>query len=135
MKQKSRKDETQPSGRRLTKSHYLISLRLLRARFSELQDGATPQEVDYYTRAYILDLIGSMIFPDSSGDGVPAMYLEFLQDLQQPKEYNWGAAALAFLYRQLCACAEKDKAEIDGPLPLLQVWCYSRLGIGIIPSM
>ena len=119
----------------MTKSHYLISLRMLRERFSELPDGATLQEVDYYTRAFILDLIGSVIFPDSSGDGVAAMYLWFLEDLQQSKEYNWGAAALAFLYRQLCTGAERNKAEIDSPLALLQVWCYSRLGIGIIPFL
>nr|BAD29240.1 hypothetical protein [Oryza sativa Japonica Group] len=74
--------------------------------FKEMPENATKEQIEHYTRAFILDILGSMIFPDTLGDGVTAMYLQFLQDLDKPKEYNWGAATLAVLYRQLSFGAE-----------------------------
>ena len=45
-----------------------------------------------------MDLLGSVMFPDSSGDQMPMMYLPLLMDLEQPSSYNWGGAVLAYLY-------------------------------------
>ncbi|KAL6639508.1 hypothetical protein ACP70R_023238 [Stipagrostis hirtigluma subsp. patula] len=75
-------------------------------------------------------LRGSIVFTDTSGDGVPAMYLQFMENMEQPTEYNWGAAVLAMLYRQLNMGAEKARLEISGPLLLLQLWCWSHLPLG-----
>lgn len=58
------------------------------------------------------------------------MYLEFMQDLGQQTEYNWGATALALLYRQLSMGADKEGLEISRPLLLLQLWSWSRLPLG-----
>jgi hypothetical protein len=35
-----------------------------------------------------MDLFGSIMFPDSSGDNVPLMYLELVQDLEPDFKYN-----------------------------------------------
>lgn len=78
----------------MTSSDYSISLKKLRDQFKEMPENATKEQIEHYTRAFILDILGSMIFPDTSGDGVPAMYLQFLQDLDKPKEYNWGQQLL-----------------------------------------
>ena len=67
------------------------------------------------------------MFADSSGDCVPMMYLTYLQDLDNPRLYNWGSAVLACMYRQLC-CASLIKTKgIAGPIVLLQQWSWTRL--------
>lgn len=76
----------------MTSSDYSISLKKLRDQFKEMPENATKEQIEHYTRAFILDILGSMIFPDTSGDGVPAMYLQFLQNLDKPKEYKWGGS-------------------------------------------
>jgi hypothetical protein len=40
-----------------------------------------------------MEILGLIIFPDTSGDSVLAMYLQFLENLEQPTQYNWGGAA------------------------------------------
>lgn len=58
-----------------------------------------------YVRAFVMDLCGSVMFVDSSGDAVPIMFLSLLRDIQRPSKWNWGGAVLAHLYRGLChAC-------------------------------
>ena len=117
-------------------SGYAINLSRLRNRFKKMPDGPnepTQQQVHQYTRAYILDLFGSLIFTDSSGDSVPAMYLQFIMDLDAPVQYNWGGAALALLYMNLCRAvtrSAKPAKTIWGPVVLLQHWAWSRLPCG-----
>ena len=104
--------------------------------FRKMSDGpdeATQHQVYQYMRAYILDLFGSLLFTDSSGDSVPAMYLQFLRDLDAPVQYNWGGAVLALLYRNLCRVvtrAARMPTTIWGPMVLLQHWAWSRLPCG-----
>ncbi|XP_045087291.2 serine/threonine-protein phosphatase 7 long form homolog [Aegilops tauschii subsp. strangulata] len=111
-------------------SQYSLNLGKLRERFHVLPDNPMDREINWHARALVLEILGSIVFTDTSGDGVPAMYLQFMQNLGQPTEYNWGAAALALLYRQLSMCAEKERLEISGPLLLLQLWSWSRLPLG-----
>ncbi|EAZ37700.1 hypothetical protein OsJ_22042 [Oryza sativa Japonica Group] len=63
-------------------------------------------------------------------NSVPAMYLQFMDNLATHTEYNWGGAVLAMLYRQLNNGAEKARSEIFGPLVLLQFRSWSRLPLG-----
>ena len=114
-------------------SGYAISLTRLRNRFAAMPNGPgepTEDQVLQYTRAYILDMFGSMIFTDSSGDSVPAMYLQFLRYFDPNVQYNWGAAVLSVLYRNLCAAVQRKTKTIAGPMVLLQQWCWSRLPTG-----
>ncbi|KAF6998783.1 hypothetical protein CFC21_014870 [Triticum aestivum] len=111
-------------------SQYSLNLGKLRERFHVLPDNPMDREINWHARALVLEILGSIVFTDTSGDGVPAMYLQFMQDLGQPTEYNWGAAALALLYRQLSIGAEKERLQISGPLLLLQLWSWSRLPLG-----
>jgi hypothetical protein len=56
-----------------------------------------------YTRAFFLDLFGSVIFPNNSADSVPALYLTFLEDMLNVSEdgYDWGQAVFSCLYFNL----------------------------------
>ncbi|KAJ3708556.1 hypothetical protein LUZ61_012261 [Rhynchospora tenuis] len=87
-------------------------------------------QIDRYTRAFVLELIGCTLFPDGTGDSVPAFYLDLLRDLRTaPSQgvYNWGAATLAALYRGLDTAAINNTTKIGAPWLLLQVWSYARL--------
>lgn len=128
MKKKKRKKEDDTFA--LSYSRYSITLSKLRDRFRVMPSNPTQREIDWHSRALVLEILGSIIFTDSSGDSVPAMYLQFMDNLATHTEYNWGGAVLAMLYRQLNNGAEKARSEIFGPLVLLQFRSWSRLPLG-----
>ncbi|KAE8821321.1 serine/threonine-protein phosphatase 7 [Hordeum vulgare] len=106
--------------------HYSLNLGKLRERFHVLPENPMDREINSHALAIVPEIIGSIVFTDTSGDGVPDMYLQFMQNLERSTEYNLGAHPLALLYRQLSMCAEKDRLEIPGPLLLLQLCSWSR---------
>ncbi|KAL0336160.1 UNVERIFIED_CONTAM: Serine/threonine-protein phosphatase 7 long form [Sesamum radiatum] len=67
-----------------------------------------------YARAVALLLLGGTMCPDSSGNLVSLLYLAKLEDIVAARNYSWGSAVLAFLYRELCNASEKGKAAIGG---------------------
>ncbi|KAL0294466.1 UNVERIFIED_CONTAM: protein MAINTENANCE OF MERISTEMS [Sesamum angustifolium] len=67
-----------------------------------------------YARAVALLLLGGTMCPDSSGNMVSLLYLAKLEDIVAARNYSWGSAVLAFLYRELCNASEKGKAAIGG---------------------
>ncbi|KAL0325628.1 UNVERIFIED_CONTAM: Serine/threonine-protein phosphatase 7 long form [Sesamum radiatum] len=76
-----------------------------------------------YARAVALLLLGGTMCPDSSGNLVSLLYLAKLEDIVAARNYSWGSAVLAFLYRELCNASEKGKAAIGGALQLVQfIW-------------
>ncbi|KAK4396651.1 protein MAINTENANCE OF MERISTEMS [Sesamum angolense] len=72
--------------------------------------------------------------PDSSGNLVSLLYLAKLEDIVAARNYSWGSAVLAFLYRELCNASEKGKAAIGGALQLVQIWAWSRI-IQLCPKL
>ncbi|KAL0304544.1 UNVERIFIED_CONTAM: hypothetical protein Sradi_6322500 [Sesamum radiatum] len=67
---------------------------------------------------------------------VPLLYLSKLEEINTARNYSWGSAVLAFLYRELCHASLKGKAAIGGALQLLQIWAWSRIiplspGLGV----
>ncbi|KAL0315789.1 UNVERIFIED_CONTAM: protein MAINTENANCE OF MERISTEMS [Sesamum radiatum] len=65
---------------------------------------------------------------------VSLLYLAKLEDIVAARNYSWGSAVLAFLYRELCNASEKGKAAIGGALQLVQIWAWSRI-IPICPGL
>jgi hypothetical protein len=103
-----------------------LKLSWLREEFRELPQNPTPLQVAYYTRAYLLDFFVSVLFPTSSGDDVPVMYIQFLTNLDNPVRYNWGGAVLAHLYKALSVTAQKERTTFTGCVDLLQLWIWTR---------
>ncbi|KAL0423054.1 UNVERIFIED_CONTAM: protein MAINTENANCE OF MERISTEMS [Sesamum radiatum] len=85
-----------------------------------------------YARAVALLLLGGMMCPDSLGNLVSLLYLAKLEDIVAARNYSWGSAVLAFLYRELCNASEKGKAAIGGALRL--IWAWSRI-IPLCPGL
>lgn len=95
--------------------------------FSELEEDIEDDEIVHYTRAYILHLMGGLLFANKSQNNVHLMYMPLLEDLESKIPYSWRSAVLAHLYRQLCNASDKDYNEISGALLLVQLWAYDRL--------
>lgn len=122
---KHRRGEYEPSK-------YHIRLNHMRSFYKEeIPNDANELRVDRWTRAFCMDLFGSIMFPDKTGDSVAAMYLQFIRRLDRPANLNWGNAVLAYLYRQLSEGCLKSVASISGPLLLLQMWSWTRFPIGM----
>ncbi|KAL0415600.1 UNVERIFIED_CONTAM: protein MAINTENANCE OF MERISTEMS [Sesamum latifolium] len=95
----------------------------------------TPHEIIVqYACAVALLLLGGVMCLDSSGILVPLLYLTKLEDIVEARNYSWGSAVLAFLYRELCNATNKGKAAIGGALQLLQIWAWSCI-IPLCPGL
>jgi hypothetical protein len=63
-----------------------VPLRWLRGRFVEYQEDADDGTVTYYCRAWVLNLFGSVLFPNATRDSASWMYIHYL--------WNWDDASL-----------------------------------------
>ena len=105
----------------------LVRVRWLVNEFPMPTQDADQQYIIYYTRAYLLRLIGGNIFCTKDSGRVSLHILPYLANLAETTQYSWGSACLAYLYRELClACRYPLVAQISGPLFLLQVWAWDR---------
>ncbi|KAL3637547.1 hypothetical protein CASFOL_018715 [Castilleja foliolosa] len=104
-----------------------LKIRCLQERFKTLPDGASEETVQFYARAYILQLLGGQLLSDMSNNKVKLMYLPLLRDLETAGRLSWGSAVLACLYRALCRATKPETSDICGPLVLLQIWAWERL--------
>ncbi|KAL0540517.1 hypothetical protein IC582_020525 [Cucumis melo] len=106
-----------------------LSLPWLAKQFTVLPPDADVVTIQRYARAYIMQLIGGCLFADKSNTLVHCMFLPLLSDFDEAGTYSWGAACLAWLYRELCRASHAQSLEIAGPLMLLQVWAYDKFPI------
>ncbi|XP_020245112.1 serine/threonine-protein phosphatase 7 long form homolog [Asparagus officinalis] len=83
--------------------------------------------IQQYARAYILHMIGTLLFPDSSKHKVHLRWLPLLEDFDVCGTLSWGSAVLAYLYREMSKVALMQNKELKGCLTLLQVWVWERL--------
>ncbi|CAM8962915.1 unnamed protein product [Rhodiola kirilowii] len=115
-----------PTGRRDSS----VRRTWFRNNMKEIPEDATDEVIQRYARAYILVMLGSSVFPDSSGSDVSLHYLPLLADLDGISEYSWGSAALAFLYRSMCNACESSHTQLSGCAILVQLWAWEHLIIG-----
>jgi hypothetical protein len=92
----------------------------------------TDEELHIYFRLYLLHFIGSFLMPESSSSRVSVRYLPLLRDPETVKQYSWGSACLAALYKGLCVVADtsiksKKITALSGCAFLLQAWARFRI--------
>ncbi|ONM23919.1 Hydrolase/ protein serine/threonine phosphatase [Zea mays] len=115
----------------------LIRLTWLYRNFHQLPEHPTINKIAYSTRAYLLYLVGSTLFPDTMRGFVSPRYLPLLADFGKIREYAWGAAALAHLYRGLSvAVTPNATTQFLGSATLLMVnWNpYKDMNPAIVPE-
>ncbi|KAL9687586.1 hypothetical protein QQ045_031991 [Rhodiola kirilowii] len=91
---------------------------------------ATDAEVQRYAGVYILPMLGSSLFSDSSGSEISLHFLPLLVDLDSLSSYSWGGAVLAYLYRSLCNACESKATQLSGCVILLQLWVWEHMITG-----
>jgi len=104
-----------------------IRVSWLNTTFQQLPPNANNEVIAQYTRAYILTLIGSILMPDTSAARVHVMYLLRLADLDVVRNYSWGSAVLACLYRFLDHGIHLRQENIGGCMILLQCWVWEMI--------
>ncbi|KAE8705565.1 putative linoleate 9S-lipoxygenase 5 [Hibiscus syriacus] len=104
-----------------------ITLSWLKANFEVLNENASEDQAKACARAYILRIIGGILMPDKSRNQVHCMWLRHLIDFDEAGRYSWGAAVLAFLFREMCRATNYKKTAIGGCLLLLQSWAWFRM--------
>eukprot|EP00268_Persea_americana_P002268 TRINITY_DN10672_c0_g1_i8.p1 TRINITY_DN10672_c0_g1~~TRINITY_DN10672_c0_g1_i8.p1 ORF type:complete len:248 (+),score=26.44 TRINITY_DN10672_c0_g1_i8:166-909(+) len=103
-----------------------VRLEWLKDLFGDVTDADLEEHIRHAARAYLLYILGCILFTDKSGTKVPVLYLRLLMNLDQARTYAWGAAALAHLYRQLGFATRSGVRQIAGYLTLLEAWIYEH---------
>ncbi|CAH9115142.1 unnamed protein product [Cuscuta europaea] len=89
---------------------------------------STNEELITYTRVFIWQLLGGLLFPSTTGNKIKLYFLELLQGpLGEARRWSWGSAVLGFLYYNMCKAAKANRRNIGGCLLLLQIWAWERL--------
>ena len=78
-----------------------VRLEWLKSHFDIVSDRDSHRRIECASQGYLLFLLGCILFADKSGTRVSIAYLSLLRELDRVSTYAWGAAILAYLYRQL----------------------------------
>lgn len=116
--------------RKRDKQGSTVKLAWLRKTYRNVPASATPQRIEWAARAYILHMIGTLLFPDSSKSEVHLRWLIHLVNFDICGELSWGSAVLAHLYEQMSKAALKKTRQLAACCTLLQAWAWERLSIG-----
>lgn len=84
----------------------------------------TPQRVIATANAYVLYVLGAVIFPDVSGARVSANFIHLLQPFGEIREYSWATAILAHSLKELRKASRSQRNQIGGNMAFLQAWIY-----------
>ncbi|KAI0498904.1 hypothetical protein KFK09_019802 [Dendrobium nobile] len=107
-----------------------LKLAWLRDNFKDVPENASAETAAYHTRAYIMHMLGSWIVPNRSGNAVPCRYLPLLEDFEKCGRTAFGAASLAYLYRELSRASRESVKRLAGNIHLLQLWAWEHLKVG-----
>ncbi|KAI5399508.1 protein MAIN-LIKE 2 [Lathyrus oleraceus] len=103
------------------KSHD-ICLKSLEDKFKNI--AVTEENVNSHVKAYLLFLLGNLLFTTSSFDSVSAIYLPFLE-VHDIDSYAWGEAVLATLKVSMNKVRQGNKT-LNGFAYLLLVFAFER---------
>ncbi|KAF9588547.1 hypothetical protein IFM89_013041, partial [Coptis chinensis] len=112
-----------------------VTLEWLKKTFSNTPKDATAEIVDCPVRAYLLFLLGCTIFNDKSEVGVHVAYLQVLLEVDNVSKYAWGAAALAYLYRELAKASQRNGRQVTRCMTLLEAWVYEHFRLQNSPMI
>ncbi|RZC53338.1 hypothetical protein C5167_012185 [Papaver somniferum] len=91
------------------------------------KDGLDPAQIRYYTTdAYLLFILGTRVFPDTSGNRVSVNYLQYLDPLEEVCSYSWGTVVMEHLMTEMRRTSKAVTNQFVGNFTLLQVWAYEN---------
>ena len=72
-------------------------------------------------QAYLLHLLGCILFANNSVTHVHVVFLDALCDLMQSETYTWGVVALVYMHDNLNKASKSTTRQLVGYITLLQV--------------
>ena len=109
-----------PNSNRSILAEARIRYKWLDARFAAPPAADAGDEVvQQHAHYHLLVWMGALLFMDKSADRVSLLPLQFLNPISNVRQYSWGSAALAWLYKHLCSASKKDAMQIGGALLLV----------------
>ncbi|KAL5138330.1 Protein MAIN-LIKE 1 [Glycine soja] len=76
--------------------------------------------------AYLLHLLGCILFANKSATHVHVVFLDAFRDFSQSGSYAWGASALLHMYDHLNDACKSGDRQLAGYITLLQCWIYEH---------
>ncbi|KAH1254391.1 Serine/threonine-protein phosphatase 7 long form [Glycine max] len=93
----------------------VVKLSWLAHHFSQINNhDGNIEQLQRFTRAWILRFIGGVLFVDQSSNKVSL------------STYAWGPAVLVFLYREMSSATDYKIKSIGGMCILIQMWAWER---------
>ncbi|KAF9606324.1 hypothetical protein IFM89_024992 [Coptis chinensis] len=89
-----------------------------------VKKASTQKELQFAVRVYLLFFFGCTAFTDITGTAIPVCYLRLLLKFNEIRDYTWGAALLAYLYRSFGTATSAKVKGVLGYLTLLHAWIY-----------
>ncbi|XP_026378892.1 protein MAINTENANCE OF MERISTEMS-like [Papaver somniferum] len=89
----------------------------------------TPERIIATANAYVLYLLGDVIFPDVSAARVSTNFIQLLQPFDKIHKYSWGTAILAHSLNELRKASRAQRNQIGGNMAFLQAWIYMHFPI------
>lgn len=93
----------------------------LRSEFGTLSDDILDQDILYAVGAYMLDLVGKVIFIDNRYNKVHYKWLMYLEHISWRGAFSWESAVFSNLFSEMSKVALRVKKEITGCPILLKV--------------
>ncbi|RZC52929.1 hypothetical protein C5167_021349 [Papaver somniferum] len=108
-----------------------IKLTLLKEKFKNSKERSTkigwdPAQIRYTAAAYLLHILGTRVFPDTSSNMISANYLQYLDPLEDVFTYSWGTIAMTHLMAEMRRASKATANQFVGNFTLLQVWAYEH---------
>jgi hypothetical protein len=103
-----------------------------------LDEDADDTSVSRSLEAYLLWLLGFVMFSNGHGNSIDKILVPYAQEIADTEPghdvpvWSWGSVVLAVTYHGLCeACTKTEENAILSGCPLLlQLWSYERFAIG-----
>ncbi|KAF6155969.1 hypothetical protein GIB67_039300 [Kingdonia uniflora] len=86
-------------------------------------------------RAYMLNVLGSFLFPTKKGTNVSARYLVLFAKDKVAEKWSWGSAVLSHMYYNLGAASRDDGRQFACCTTLFELWIFAHFPkLGGIPK-
>ncbi|XP_026434329.1 protein MAINTENANCE OF MERISTEMS-like [Papaver somniferum] len=89
----------------------------------------TDEQVNHAATAYLLCVLGCIIFPNTNGNRVDANLLQLMDPLEKVHEYFWGTSCHAWLMEELKKASRVGISQVAGNVSLLQAWIHDHFPI------
>ncbi|XP_026428834.1 protein MAINTENANCE OF MERISTEMS-like [Papaver somniferum] len=89
----------------------------------------TPQRIIATANAYVLYVLGAVIFPDVSVARVSANFIQLVQPFGEIRAYSWATAILSHSLKELRKASRSQRNQIGGNMAFMQAWIYMHFPI------